>query len=63
MNKSNQALKLTVKNYPSQILVPTTENILNFQAINCIKESKKFFFEFQGQNINIEIPLEYQSVV
>ncbi|MFX1396529.1 MAG: hypothetical protein ACFFAS_05735 [Promethearchaeota archaeon] len=63
MNKSNQALKLTVKNYPSQILVPTTENILNFQAINCIKESKKFFFEFQGQNINIEIPMEYQSVV
>ncbi len=62
-SKSSQSISLNIKNYPTHLLVPSIDNLLVFQAINYLSEKKEYFFEFQGQNINIEIQEELTNAV
>ncbi|MBN1802293.1 MAG: hypothetical protein JW891_12350 [Candidatus Lokiarchaeota archaeon] len=57
-SKSSQPISLVLKNYPTHLLIPSIDNLLVFQAINYLGEKKDYFFEFQGQNLNVEVQEE-----
>ncbi len=65
MNSSNASknMGITIKNYPMHLLIPSVENVIVFQAINYLSKKNQFQFNFEGENLEIQIQEELNDKI
>ncbi len=53
--KASKSMGINIKNYPIHLLIPSIENVITFQAINYLNKESMFQFNFEGENLEIQI--------
>ena len=63
MTDQSKAISITFTNFPQNLLIPTIENIISFQAVNYFNNKEKFKFDIEGENLNIECPKDLEEEI
>ena len=58
---SDKTISLQITHLPHNLLIPSIENVLKFQAINRFNKKAFFRFNFEGENLDIIIPNELKK--
>ena len=59
----NKVISLNITNYPMNLLIPSIENIVSIQAINYLNQEEGFQFNFEGENLEIGVPEDFQGQI
>ena len=57
----DKTISLQITHLPYNLLIPSIENVLKFQAINRFNKKAFFRFNFEGENLDIVIPNELKK--
>ncbi|TFG06877.1 MAG: hypothetical protein EU539_06485 [Promethearchaeota archaeon] len=65
MSNENQinAISVNFTRFPHNLLIPSIENMISFQAMNLFKSEEKFLFKIMGENLNLKIPEELENEI
>jgi hypothetical protein len=59
----SKAIYLKFTKFPQNLLISSLENVVSFQTTNYFNKDEKFKFDFEGENLKIEIPDELESEI
>ncbi len=57
----NKTISLNMTKFPQNLLIPSIDNVISFQAINHMNAETYYRFVFEGENLNITIPEELKK--
>ncbi len=57
------AISITFTRFPQNLLIPSIDNIISFQAINNFNNTEKFKFDVEGENLNIAVPEDLEQEI
>ena len=63
ISDKEKSISLKFVKFPQNLLVPSLENAINIQATNYSNKNTYFKFDFEGENLNIDIPDEFKDAV
>ena len=63
VSDQSKAISITFTKFPQNLLIPSIENIISFQAVNYFNNKEKFKFDFEGENLNVSIPEELEEEI
>ncbi|MFW9823628.1 MAG: hypothetical protein ACFFE4_11865, partial [Candidatus Thorarchaeota archaeon] len=58
MLNSSSIFSLSITQFPQNLLIPNTDNVVNIQITNNSEKSEKFQFVFEGENLSISLESE-----
>jgi len=61
--EQSKAISVVFTRFPQNLLIPSIENLISFQAINYFNNQEKFKFDIVGENITINIPSELEEEI
>ncbi|TFG25802.1 MAG: hypothetical protein EU532_11340 [Promethearchaeota archaeon] len=61
--EQGKAISIIFTKFPQNLLIPSIDNLIGFQAINSFNNDEKFKFDFEGENIEINIPKELDEEI
>ena len=59
----SKAISITFTRFPQNLLIPSVDNIISFQAINYFNNKEKFKFDIKGENLNVMSPDELEQEI
>ena len=59
----NKVISLNITNYPMNLLIPSIDNIVSIQAMNYLNQEESFQFNFEGENLEISVPEDFQGQI
>ena len=59
----SKAISITFTRFPQNLLIPSIDNLISFQAINYFNNKEKFKFDIEGENLNIECPKDLEEEI
>ena len=63
ISDKEKSISLKFVKFPQNLLVPNLENAINIQATNYSNKNAFFKFDFEGENLSIDIPDEFKEAV
>ena len=63
ISDKEKLISLKFVKFPQNLLVPSLENAINIQATNYSNKNAYFKFDFEGENLSIDIPDEFKEAV
>jgi len=63
ISDKEKSISLKFVKFPQNLLVPNLENAKNIQATNYSNKNAFFKFDFEGENLSIDIPDEFKEAV
>ena len=63
ISDKEKLISLKFVKFPQNLLVPSLENAINIQATNYSNKNAFFKFDFEGENLSIDIPDEFKEAV
>ena len=65
MAGSNQinAMSINFTRFPQNLLIPSIDNIVSFQATNLFNSEEKFLITIKGENLNIRAPEQLENEI
>jgi len=61
ISDKEKTISLTITQFPNNLLIPGVENRIHFQAVNRVNKKAFFRFNFEGENLNIGVPVELKE--
>ncbi|MFX1276371.1 MAG: hypothetical protein ACFFBP_07405 [Promethearchaeota archaeon] len=59
----NTSMAINIKQYPMNLLIPSIDNVITFQAIHYLNKENQFQFIFQGENLDIQISEDLKNFI
>jgi len=59
----NNVISLKIIKFPHNLIIPSDENVLSFQAMNYLNKQENFKFIIEGENLGLTIPEEFKENV
>ncbi|MFX1419121.1 MAG: hypothetical protein ACFE9N_09405 [Promethearchaeota archaeon] len=64
MSNVDKIISFNITEFPQNLLIPGIENKLKIQAINISNKNENFKFDFEGENLKIDVsPAEFKNII
>ena len=57
----DKTISLKITQFPNNLIIPGVDNLIHFQAVNRFNKKAFFRFNFEGENLNVGVPVELKE--
>ncbi len=63
ISNTNNVISINITKFPQNLLIPSIDNVIKFQATNHSNKKEDFSFVFEGENLNVVFPGDLKKFI